>query len=80
MKEFQTQEMMRATTEIKAEWYGSKVAFVDRFPSSKTCNNCGHVKEKLKLSQRVFSCEECGLKEDRDVNAAKNIKANAIAA
>ena len=67
--------------EYKADWYGSRVTQVDRFfPSSKTCNACGHIKEDLKLSDRIFVCPVCDYKEDRDVNAAKNIKDNAVAA
>jgi putative transposase len=67
--------------EYKANWYGSKVAYVDRFfPSSKTCNVCGCVKENLKLSDRIFICPVCGHTEDRDVNAAKNIRDNAVMA
>jgi len=67
--------------EYKADWYGSKMAYVDRFfPSSKTCNACGYIKEDLKLSDRLFICPDCGYKEDRDVNAAKNIRDNAVMA
>ena len=43
------------------------------FPSSQLCCCCGH-KQKLSLSDRVFVCPECGLKIDRDLNAAINIK------
>ena len=65
--------------EYKAKWYGRKVAYVDRFfPSSKTCNVCGCVKENLKLSDRIFICPVCGHTADRDVNAAKNIRDNAV--
>lgn len=42
------------------------------YPSSKTCNVCGTVKDTLSLSERTYICE-CGYKEDRDVNAARNI-------
>jgi putative transposase len=45
------------------------------FPSSKTCSACGMVKAKLSLTERVFTCERCGLAIDRDVNAAKNLLA-----
>ena len=44
------------------------------FPSSKTCSACGVVKAKLSLSERVFSCDACGLSLDRDLNAAVNIQ------
>lgn len=50
------------------------VRLVDRFyPSSKTCSNCQNYKRDLKLSQRVYSCDNCGEEIDRDLNAALNI-------
>lgn len=71
----------RRQIEYKADWYGSRVAYVDRFfPSSKTCNACGCIKEDLKLSDRIFVCPGCGHRADRDINAAKNIRDNAVMA
>ena len=53
------------------------VRLVDRFyPSSKTCSNCGGYKKDLRLSQRVYSCNNCQEKIDRDLNAALNIAKN----
>ena len=50
------------------------VRLVNRFyPSSKTCSNCGSYKKDLKLSQRVYFCNNCQEKIDRDLNAALNI-------
>ena len=50
------------------------VRLVDKFyPSSKTCSNCGSYKKDLKLSQRVFHCNNCQEKIDRDFNASLNI-------
>ena len=50
------------------------VRLVDRFyPSSKTCSNCGSYKNNLKLSQRVYHCNSCQVKIDRDFNASLNI-------
>ena len=50
------------------------VRLVDRFyPSSKTCSNCGSYQKDLKLSQRVFHCNNCKEKIDRDFNASLNI-------
>ena len=47
---------------------------IDRFyPSSKTCSNCGNVKETLSLAERTYHCEECGYIIDRDLNASINI-------
>lgn len=53
---------------------GKKVIFVDRFyPSSKTCSVCGYKKYDLKLSDREWTCPQCGEHHDRDINAALNI-------
>jgi len=65
----------------KTIWYGSRLAVVDRFyPSSKTCSTCGAVKLKLRLSERTYRCDQCGLVIDRDQNAAINIATAAVAA
>lgn len=58
----------------KAEQNNIKIVYVDRFyPSSKTCSCCGAVKQTLKLTERVFVCNECGLEIDRDLNASLNL-------
>ena len=50
------------------------VRLVDRFyPSSKACSYCGHYKKDLKLSQRVYHCDNCQETIDRDLNAAINL-------
>lgn len=61
--------------QYKAEWYGRTISKIDRFyPSSQTCNCCGCVNPITKdLSVREWTCPECGVTHDRDVNAAKNI-------
>ena len=54
---------------------GKQFLKIDKwFPSSKTCSKCGNVKEELKLSERSYKCECCGIEIDRDYNAALNIK------
>ena len=51
-----------------------KIVKIDKFyPSSKTCSNCGCVKDKLLLSERTYHCNECGFTIDRDLNASINI-------
>ena len=58
----------------KAKERNIVVRLVDRFyPSSKTCSNCGSYKKDLKLSQRVYHCNNCQEKIDRDFNASLNI-------
>lgn len=60
--------------QYKAEMYGIKVVEVDRFyASSKTCSHCGHIKKDLNLSDRTYVCSVCGVKLDRDLNAAINL-------
>jgi putative transposase len=58
----------------KTQRNGGTLVVADRwYPSSKRCSRCGSVKAKLTLNDRVFDCEACGLVEDRDVNAARNL-------
>jgi transposase len=67
--------MILAQLRYKTSWSdGSILVAADRFfPSSKTCSDCGTVRAKLALSERVFTCEACGLAIDRDLNAAVNL-------
>lgn len=58
----------------KCQKHGISLVEVPMFyPSSKTCSCCGNVKHDLKLSDRVYRCEECGLVIDRDFNASLNL-------
>lgn len=71
----------------KAQWYqsrlylenlckklGIELRLVSRFyPSSKLCSDCGFKYKDLKLSERVWTCSNCGSKHDRDINAAINL-------
>ena len=60
--------------ENKALVNDKQIVFVDRFfPSSKTCSNCGYIKQDLKLSDREWICPKCGTHHNRDINAAVNI-------
>jgi putative transposase len=67
-------ELKRQIT-YKTFFYGGEVHLINRyFPSSKTCSNCGAIKEDLKLSDRTYNCVDCGFSLDRDLNAAINIE------
>lgn len=69
-----------AQLEYKADWAKRKVVKIDPFfPSSKRCSCCGHILSHLKLSVREWRCPECKTTHDRDINAAKNIKAAGLA-
>ncbi|MHA1881956.1 MAG: RNA-guided endonuclease InsQ/TnpB family protein [Candidatus Thorarchaeota archaeon] len=64
----------RRQLEYKCQWYGSELIIAPRtFPSSKRCSACGHKKKVLSLSEREYECEACGLRIDRDLNAALNL-------
>ena len=66
--------MFRTMIMYKAEVRSIPVILADRFlPSSKTCHNCGCVKRNLSLSERIFVCEDCDYRMDRDINAAMNL-------
>lgn len=61
--------------EYKTKWYGSSLLEIQRFyPSSKRCNHCGIVNRDLKLSDRTWICLNCGAINERDRNAANNIR------
>ncbi len=65
----------RRQLEYKVEWYGSKLIIADTFyPSSKLCSCCSNVKADLKLSDRTYNCDSCGISIDRDLNAAINLR------
>ena len=67
--------MFLTMLEYKCKWYGVNFVKIDRFaPSSKTCGKCGYVYKGLKLSDRSWTCPNCGMVHDRDYNAACNIK------
>lgn len=65
---------IRRQLAYKTTWNGGTLSVADRwYPSTKTCSRCGAVKAKLRLSERVFRCDTCGLILDRDKNAAINL-------
>ena len=58
---------------------GKKLVTIDKwFPSSKTCRFCGAVNSELKLKDRTWVCPSCGERIERDLNAAINIKNEAL--
>jgi putative transposase len=64
----------RRQLDYKARLYGSRIVVADRwYPSSKTCSCCGVIKATLALSQRTFTCDDCGFEAPRDANAALNL-------
>ncbi len=65
--------------EYKCRKYGKTLLTIGQFdPSSKICNRCGYSNRDLKLSDREWTCPDCGIVHDRDINAAINIKTFAL--
>ena len=61
--------------EYKSNWTGRTFVAIDQwFPSSKRCNCCGHIVDKMPLDIRSWTCPKCLTTLDRDINAANNIK------
>ena len=64
----------RTKIQAKCNENGIELRIADRFyPSSKLCHCCGCIKKDLKLSDRIYKCK-CGYIEDRDFNAALNLR------
>lgn len=64
----------------KSEWYGRVMVKIDQWtPSSKLCADCGHLMASMPLEVRSWACPSCGVIQDRDINAARNIQAAGLA-
>ena len=70
--------MLRECLRYKLERQGKPLIVVDRyFPSTRTCSACGLVREEVR--ENTWTCPECGAVHDREVNAARNVKAQGLA-
>ncbi|HEU4854819.1 MAG TPA: RNA-guided endonuclease TnpB family protein, partial [Nitrosospira sp.] len=66
--------------EYKALWYGRELIGIDKwFPSSRRCSDCGYTMPKMPLNVRQWTCPECEVIHDRDINAARNVLAAGLA-
>ena len=62
--------------DYKGKWHDRLIGAISRwYPSSKRCNPCGHILNKLPLNIREWTCPNCGSIRPRDRNAAENILA-----
>ena len=71
--------MFRNQLSYKSDWYGRTLIAVDPKYTSQTCSECGHKEKENRQSQAKFACLSCGIDQNADVNAAKNILARALA-
>lgn len=66
---------LRKKLTYKCEKNGIQLVVADkRYASSKLCSCCGNKKKVLRLDERVYTCEKCGISMDRDYNAALNLR------
>jgi len=64
----------RRQLEYKCDWYGKELRIIDRYyPSSQICHKCGNRDGKKSLDIRKWTCPNCNMELDRDINAAINI-------
>ena len=72
--------MFRECLRYKLERQGKPLILVDRYyPSTRTCSACGHVEAAVSYKRRTWTCPACGTVHQREINAAKNIKAEGLA-
>ena len=74
----QTWGLLRSQLAYKAVWAGRELAVVDPKFTSQRCSGCGVVSAEHRQRKR-YDCAECGMTEDADVNAARNILYKALA-
>lgn len=76
-KSIQNQKLYKFKRQLiyKCKKYNIELRMVNRFyPSSKLCSCCGHKKDDLSLSGRIYECTNCGVTLDRDINASVNLE------
>ena len=72
--------MFRECLRYKLAWQGKPLLLVDRyFPSTRVCSACGQIRTSSPHRKENWICPKCGTQHNREVNAAKNIKAQGFA-
>ena len=71
--------MFRLCLQYKLERQGKPFLVVDRYaPTTRTCSTCGLVREAVQPKENRWTCPACGTTHNREINAAKNIKAQGL--
>ena len=71
---------MVVTELYKSKWQNKKFYTIDTYyPSSQTCSSCDSKNIKVKnLNVRKWTCNNCKMEHDRDINASINIMIEGI--
>ena len=64
----------------KSQWQGGNLILVEAKYTSQKCCICGSTRKDNRKSQTAFRCIQCGMEENADINAARNILAAGHAA
>lgn len=64
---------LRSQLQYKCDWYGKQLVTVNPRKTSQICSSCGYDDGKHTLEIRQWTCPNCGINHDRDINAAKNM-------
>ena len=71
--------MFRDCLRYKLARQGKALILIDRYvPSTRTCSACGFLRETVHYKESAWVCPKCGAVHKREVNAAKNIKAQGL--
>ena len=72
--------MFREMLRYKLARQGKALIEVGRYaPTTRTCSACGMVRDAVPHKAKTWTCPKCGAVHDREINAAKNIKAQGLA-
>ena len=72
--------MFRTCLQYKLAWQGKQLLVVDRYhPTTRTCSACGMIEDAISYKKNTWTCPRCGAVHQREINAAKNIKALGLA-
>ena len=71
----------RERLRYKLAWQGKPLIIVDRYaPTTRTCSVCGMIQDReISYKERRWVCPKCGAVHSREINAARNIKAQGLA-
>jgi putative transposase len=68
---FQQHGTFQRRLRMKAESCGKIILDLEEHGTSQTCSSCGQANRKLG-DAKIFNCQRCGFRTDRDVNSSKN--------